>query len=67
MIFIHRLGIVLYWIGFVFAILFAIAGALIVLNGLISGAPMSGVWVFAVLSAVSWIWGRLMKFILTEM
>jgi hypothetical protein len=67
MTFIHRLGIVLYWVGFVFAILFAIAGALFVVNGLVSGGPISAAWVFAVLSAVCWIWGRLMKFILADM
>jgi hypothetical protein len=67
MTFIHRLGIVLYWVGCAFAVLFAIGGALIVVSRLIFGGPMSGVWVFAVLSAVCWIWGRLMKFILTEM
>jgi hypothetical protein len=66
MIFIHRLGIVLYWVGCTFAVLFAIAGALIVLNGLISGGPMSGVWVFAVLSVVCWVWGWLMRYILAD-
>src|SRR6266446_6001834 len=67
MIFLHRLGIVLYWVGYVLAVLFAIGSLLIALNGLIFGGPISGAWVFAVLSAVCWIWGRLMKYILTEM
>ena len=67
MIFIHRLAIVLYWVGFVLAILFAIGSLLIALNGLTSGGPTSGAWVFAVLSVVSWLWGRAMKYILTEM
>jgi hypothetical protein len=35
MIFLYRLGIVLYWVGYVFAILFAIVSLLIALNGLI--------------------------------
>ena len=67
MIFLRRLGIVLYWVGYVLAVLFAIGSLLIALNGLIFGGPISGAWVFAVLSAVCWIWGRLMKYILTEM
>jgi hypothetical protein len=66
MTFIHRLGIVLYWVGFGFAILFAIAGALFVVNGLVSSGPITAAWVFAALSAVCWIWGRLIKFILTD-
>ncbi len=68
MTFIHRLerlGIVLYWVGYSLAILFAIVSLLISLNGL--GGPISGAWVFTVLSPVCWIWGRLMRFILTEM
>jgi len=67
MIFLHRLGIVLSWVGYVLAVLFAIGSLLIALNGLIFGGPISGAWVFAVLSAVCWIWGRLMKYILIEM
>jgi hypothetical protein len=67
MIFIHRLGIVLDWVGFVLAILFAIGSLLIALNGITSGGPISGAWVFAVLSVASWLWGRAMKYILTEM
>jgi hypothetical protein len=70
MTFIHRLerlGIVLYWVGYSLAILFAIVSLLISLNGLIFGGPISGAWVFTVLSPVCWIWGRLMRFILTEM
>ena len=67
MIFLHRLGIVLYWVGYVFAVLFAIGGALFVHNGLVCGGPISGAWVFAVLSPVCWIWGWLMKYILTDM
>jgi hypothetical protein len=67
MIFIHRLGIVLYWVGFVLAILFAMGSLLIALNGLTSGGPISGAWVFAAVSVVSWLWGRAMKYILTEM
>ena len=68
MIFLRRLGIVLYWVGYALAILFAIVSLLIALNGLISGGgAISGAWVYAVLSVVCWIWGRLMKYILTEM
>jgi hypothetical protein len=70
MTFIHRLerlGIVLYWVGYSLAILFAIVSLLISLNGLVFGGPISGAWVFTVLSPVCWIWGRLMRFILTEM
>ena len=37
MIFIHRLGIVFYWVGYVLAILFAIWSLLIALNGLPAG------------------------------
>jgi len=37
MIFIHRLGIVLYWAGYGLALLFAIVSLLIALNGLIFG------------------------------
>jgi hypothetical protein len=43
-----------------------LAGALFVVNDLISGGPISAAWVFAVLGAVCWIWGRLMKFILAD-
>jgi hypothetical protein len=67
MIFIHRLGIVFYWVGYVLAILFAIVSLLIALNGLISGGAISEASVYAVLSVVCWIWGRLMKYILTDM
>jgi hypothetical protein len=42
MIFLHRLGIVLYWVGYVFAILFAIVSLLIALNGLSFGGPILG-------------------------
>jgi hypothetical protein len=66
MIFLHRLGIVLYWVGYVFAILFAIVGLLIALNGLSFGGPISEAWVFVVLSVVTWLWGRAMKYILTD-
>jgi hypothetical protein len=66
MIFIHRLGIALYWVGWVFAILFAIAGALFAISGLISGGRISGAWVFAVLSVVCWVWGWLMRYILSD-
>jgi hypothetical protein len=67
MIFTHRLAIVLYWVGFVLAILFAIGSLLIALNGLTSGGPISEAWVFAALSVVSWLWGWAMKYILTKM
>jgi hypothetical protein len=68
MIFLRRLGMVLYWVGYVFAFCFAIVSLLIALNDLRSfGGPISEAWVFAVLSAVCWIWGRLMKFILADM
>ena len=67
MIFLHRLGIVLYWVGYFLAILFAIGSLLAALNGLISGGPISEACVFAVLSVVSWLWGRAMKYILTDM
>jgi hypothetical protein len=67
MIFIHRLGIVLYWAGYGLALLFAIVSLLVALNGLISGGATSEACVFAVLSVVSWLWGRAMKYILTEM
>jgi hypothetical protein len=67
MIFIHRLGVVFYWVGYALAILFAIVSLLIALNGLSFGGPISEAWAFAVLSVVSWLWGRAMKFILTEM
>jgi hypothetical protein len=66
MVFLHRLGIVLYWVGYAVAILFAIASLLCALNGLSFGGPMSEAWVFAVLSVVSWLWGRAMKYILTD-
>ena len=72
MTFIHRLerlGIVLYWVGYSLAILFAIVSLLISLNGLVFGGPISEAWVlvFTILSPVCWIWGRLIRFILTEM
>jgi len=66
MIFLHRLGIVLYWVGYGFAILFAIVSLLIALSGLSFGGPISEAWVFAVLSVVTWLWGRAMKYILTD-
>jgi hypothetical protein len=66
MIFLHRLGIVLYWVGYAVAILFAIVSLLYALNGLGFGGPMSEAWIFAVLSVVSWLWGRAMKYILTD-
>jgi hypothetical protein len=50
MTFLHRLGIVLNWVGYVFAILFAIVSLLIALNGLSFGGLISEAWVFAVLS-----------------
>ena len=67
MIFLHRLGIVFYWVGYILAILFAIWSLLIALNGLVSSGSISEAWVFAVLSPVCCIWGRLMKYILTDM
>jgi hypothetical protein len=67
MIFLHRLGIVLYWVGNVLAILFAIASLPNAINGLVSGGPISRAWVFALLSPVCWIWGRAMKYVLTDM
>jgi hypothetical protein len=67
MIFLRRLGIVLYWVGYVFAILFAIVSLLIALNGLSFGGPISEAWVFAVLSVVTWLWGRTMKYVPTDM
>ena len=67
MIFLHRLGIVFYCVGYVLAILFAIWSLLIALNGLVSSGSISEAWVFAALSPVCWIWGRLMKYILTDM
>jgi hypothetical protein len=67
MIFIDRLGIVLYWAGYGLALLFAIVSLLIALNGLVFGGPILEACVFAVLSVVSWLWGRAMKYILTEM
>ena len=66
MIFLHRLGIVLYWVGYAFAILFAIGSLLIALNGLISGEPISRAWILGVLSVVSWLWGRAMRYILAD-
>jgi thiol:disulfide interchange protein len=66
MIFLHRLGIVLYWVGYVFAFCFAIVSLLIALNGLSFGGAISEAWVFAVLSVVTWLWGRAMKYILTD-
>jgi hypothetical protein len=65
--FIHRLGILLRWTGYGLALLFAIVSLLVALNGLISGGPISEACVFAVLSVVSWLWGRTMKYILTDM
>jgi hypothetical protein len=45
MTFIHRVGIVLYWLGYALAILFAIVSLLIALKGLISGGgAISGAW-----------------------
>ena len=67
MIFIHQLGIVLYWVGYALALLFAILSLLVALNALTSGGPISEACVFAVLSVVSWLWGRTMKYILTDM
>ena len=66
MIVLHRLGIVLYWVGYGFAILFAMGSLLLALNSLIFGGPISGAWIFGVLSGVSWLWGRAMKYILTD-
>jgi hypothetical protein len=66
MIFIHRLGIVLYWVGYAFAALFAVASLAIAFNGLISGRPISEAWFYAVFSVVCWVWGWLMKSILTD-
>jgi hypothetical protein len=58
---------VLYWAGYGLALLFAIVSLLTALNGLIFGGPISEACVYAVLSVVSWLWGRAMKYILTEM
>jgi hypothetical protein len=41
MIFLHRLGIVLYWAGYFLAIQFATRSLLVALSGLISGGPIS--------------------------
>jgi hypothetical protein len=67
MIFLRRLGIVLYWVGYALAILFAIVSLLYAFNSLSFGGPISEAWIFAVLSVVSWLWGRAMKYILTDM
>jgi hypothetical protein len=67
MIFLHRLGIVLNWVGYALAMVFAIVSLLYALNGLSFGGPISAAWVFAVLSVASWLWGRAMKYILTDM
>jgi hypothetical protein len=68
MIFLHRLGIVLYWVGYALALLFAIVSLLIALNDLRSfGGLISEAWVFALLSVVSWLWGRAMKYILADL
>jgi len=67
MIFIHRLGIALYWVGCFFAVLCAIAGALFVVSGLVSGGSILGAWVFGVFCVVCWIWGSLMRYILADM
>jgi hypothetical protein len=67
MIFIHRLGIVLYWVGYVLALLLAIVSLLSALDGLISSGTIAEAWVYALLSVVSWLWGRAMKYILTDM
>jgi hypothetical protein len=64
MIFLRRLGIVLYWIGYAFAILFAIVSLLYALNGLRFGGQISDAGIFAVFSVVSWLWGRAMRYIL---
>src|SRR5947209_17457027 len=66
MIFLHRLGIVLYWVGYALAILFAIVSLLIALKGRISGEGISGAWAYAVLGVVCWLWGRAIKYILTK-
>ena len=51
MIFLQRLGIVLYWVGYVFAALFAIASLLFALNGyLTSGEAIVWAWVFSYLA-----------------
>ena len=67
MIFLHRLGIVLYWVGYAVALLFAIVSLLVALNGLTSSGPISEACVFTVLSVVSWLWGRATKYILSDM
>jgi hypothetical protein len=66
MIVLHRLGLVLYWVGYGLAILFAMGSLLLALNSLISGGPISSAWIFGVLSGVSWLWGRAMKYILAD-
>src|SRR5882724_11130740 len=66
MIFLHRLGIVLYWVGYVFAFLFAIVSLLTALKGRASGGGISGAWAYAVLGVVCWLWGRAIKYILTK-
>jgi len=66
-LFIHRLGLVLHWAGYCLALPFAIVSLLVALNCLISGGPISEACVFAVPSVVSWLLGRAMKYILTDM
>jgi hypothetical protein len=66
MIFLHRLGIVFYWVGCVLAIAFATLAALVVVSGLISSQTILAAWPYITLSIVSWIWGRLMKYILSD-
>jgi hypothetical protein len=67
MTFLHRLGIVLYWVGYALAILFAIVSLLIALKGRTSGGgAISGAWAYAVLGLVCWLWGRAIKYIFTK-
>jgi hypothetical protein len=67
MIFLRRLGIVLYWVAYALAILFAIVSLLIALKGRTSGGEaISGAWAYAVLGVVCWLSGRAIKYILTK-
>ena len=65
---VNRLGYVLYWAGWFFAVQFAIASAdaLIALDSDPNSSETTIAAVgFAVLSPVCWLWGRAMKYILT--
>ena len=67
MTFINGLGNGLYWAGCFFTVLFAACALMALDSDPNSNEATVAVVGFAILSAACWVWGRAMRYILTEM